>query len=157
MCNGRETMLQLVKGLDDGAAAVNIRRSAETIGDFLKRKAFAKNVAARAGVLPAKVRGKCCWVDVFEIATSLPGVAHLTFKITRVRSSESGALEANQSTSRRMTSASSAEVSSWCCSIRRRMRVVPKNWPSLLAVSAMPSEWKTRMSPTSSVTPHSSY
>ena len=90
--NGREAVLEFVESIRDGAAAVNVRGSAKTIGDFLKRQALAKNAPARASVLPGKVRSECCWVDVPEISTSLPGDAHFTFKITRVRSSESGAL-----------------------------------------------------------------
>src|SRR2546430_1636448 len=75
------------------------------------------------------MRRKRSRIQVFELAwRKINRMAHRTFATTNVRSSESGALCVNQSTSRRITSAISVAEASWCCSISFISRVVPKNW-----------------------------
>ena len=79
--------------------------------------------------LPAKVRAEGSRIYSFQVRTRF-GNAHRTLAITSVRSSASGAFCVNQSTSRRIRSASSVACNSWCCSINLRSFSVPKNCPS---------------------------
>src|SRR5271165_5571128 len=157
MGNAAQAAINFTKGIGDSAPAVDIRGRRKTPGDVGKRHAFAKYFArGSSGLFPGKLRRVTRGINVRQRTPRLAGAAHFTFITTSVRSSERGALCENQSTSFRTRSAISAAEISCCCSISMRSRSVPNSWPSLLLVSAMPSEWKTRMSPDSIVTLHSS-
>src|SRR5467141_1403776 len=152
---------QLVVSVANRRLAVDIRWRARLLRYVPQRNALATNRFACPGIsarfFPRKVWSERCRIDVRMLLALLRGrIAHRTFSTTKVRSSASGALSANKSTSRRTRSASSVAVTSCLSSISLRNRCVPKNCPSLLVVSAIPSEWNTRMSPGTSVTPHSS-
>src|SRR5258708_27231168 len=156
-----ESLVQFLIGAINRSAAIHVRWRTKFVRDRIQRHSFAHHFVhardPRTVLLPFEVWREGSWVYVFEFAgRRIIRMAHRTFAITRVRSSASGALCVNQSTSRRITSAISGAEDSWCCSISFISRVVPNNWPSLFIVSAIPSEWNTRMFPDSSVTPHSS-
>ncbi len=81
--------------------------------NFGERHVFAEDFAGGfSHLFPGKLRSVGCGIDVGQPAPSLAGGAHFTFMTTSVRSSESGALWENQSTSFRTRSAiSAAEIS----------------------------------------------
>src|SRR5580704_17790240 len=141
-------------------AAINVSRRSKGGRGAGEVHSFAEHVLNALGVrgfLPGELRREFRRVDKFQVLTGPRRLrAHRTFSTTSVRSSASGALCANQSTSRKSKSANSVALSSCCCSMSRRSFSVPKNCPSLLLVSASPSEGKTIIFPGSSVTPHSS-
>src|SRR5450432_1193810 len=103
--------MQFPHGLFDSCTAVNVNRSAKPLGDFTQRDAFTIDFARAAGLFlfPCIVRREGGGIYVCQVLSGLGGATHFTLTMTRVRSSESGAFCVNQSTSRRMTSASSAE------------------------------------------------
>src|SRR5271154_2733546 len=157
-----QTAMEFAIGIADGGAAVKICWRAEFFRGVRKQDTFAVDIVAAttaslAARLPRKVRRERGGIDESRrgLRRGATG-AHRTLAMTKVRSSESGALCVKRSTSRRMASDNSVAVSSWRCSIKVRRRSVPKNCPSELEASARPSEWKTKISPAASVTPHSS-
>src|SRR5229473_1240278 len=140
-----ETVDELVVRVFDRAPAIDVGWRPELIGNVAKGHAVAGDCCIVTRVarqrLPEKVWREAGGVHERQL---LAGVcrraAHRTLSTTRVRSSESGADCENQSTSRRTRSANSAAPASCLSSISLRKRSVPKNWPSVLVVSAMPSE-----------------
>src|SRR6266568_188334 len=124
--------VQLVKSVFNRRSAVQISRRPYFFSNRPQRNSFAKHLfdegASRPALLPREVRREGSRIDIFEFARrTVIRMAHRTFATTSVRSSESGALWVNQSTSRKMRSAISVAAASWCCSINLRSRSVPKN------------------------------
>src|SRR5260370_2119082 len=148
---------QLVVSAANRRLAVAIRWRARLLRYVPQRHALASNRFACPGIsarfLPRKVWSECCRIDVRMLLALLRGrLAHRTFSTTKVRSSASGALSANKSTSRRTRSASSVAVTSCLSSITLRNPFLPKNCPSLLIVSPIPSQWTTRLAPATTTT-----
>jgi len=142
--NSAELAIELSVSLANRRSAIAIRRSAEGFCRADKIDALAKNmfdILIARGFFPGKVRREFRRVHVRQLfRRTAPSRAHRTFSTTSVRSSAGGAPCANQSTSRITRSASSLALDSWCFSMSERSFSVPKYWPSLLLVSAMPSE-----------------
>src|SRR5882757_5297691 len=102
---------------------------------------IARKPTNRLFFFPRKMWRETCRINEGNsLAPLRQHAAHRTFNTTNVRSSASGALSAKKSTSRNTMSANSAAVTSCLSSINLRKRAVPKNNPSLLVVSAIPSE-----------------
>jgi len=123
--------------------AIQIKGLSKFLHRIGKGKSLAKDRLAfsRLLFLPAKIGRELRRVYVSMILRWYRRLcAHRTFKITSVRSSDRGALCANQSTSRKIMSDNSVAVSALCASMIFRSRSVPKNCPSLFDVSAIPSE-----------------
>src|SRR5713226_8234945 len=151
---------KLIVSAPNRCLAVDVCRCARFFRYVAQRNALAATrftpIGLAAGFFPGKMWRERCRIDERRLLALRDRPAHRTFITTKVRSSASGALLANQSTSRRTISASSVAVTSCLSSISLRKRCVPKNCPSPFVVSAIPSEWNTRMLPGDSVTPHSS-
>src|SRR5271154_3344354 len=111
-----ETAVELTVSIRDGRAAIKISGRAERSRRRNKIDAFAKNMLNAffsGGLFPGELRREFGRVDKRKLATRIAGLrAHRTFKMTSVRSSESGAPCANQSTSRKRRSASSVALTS---------------------------------------------
>ncbi len=140
-----KSLVQFPVGIINRSAAVCVSRRAKFLRHRFQRHPLAHYFFAahvpRPAFGPRKMRRESRRVHVFYFAgRRITRMGHRTFATTSVRSSESGAPCVNQSTSRRIASAISAAVASWCCSISFISRVVPKNWLSLFAVSTIPSE-----------------
>src|SRR5215469_3280917 len=142
--NSAQPLLEFTVSVVNRSAAIQIRRRRKPVGHGWQRHSLAEHLFVGwcgGGLLPREIRRERRRIDKLQFARrSRVRVAHRTFITTSVRSSDRGALLENQSTSLKMLSANSAAGRSWCFSINSRSRVVPKNWPSLLAVSVMPSE-----------------
>ena len=155
-----EAAVQFVKGVHDGAAAVHVGGRAETIRRSPASAKTSQKTSAAAREFFQREMRREPWPDPRSSgsARALLRDAHFTF------SDDQCAIVGKRRALREPSRLPEDLVGDICrgefvmlLDEALRMRVVPKNWPSLFAVSAMPSEWNTRMSPTSSVTPHSSY
>src|ERR1700683_1061258 len=140
-----KSVMQLLLRVINGGTAINVGRSADLCGNIRQAHAFARHrLCAQREIprrFPREMRRKRGGIDESMLSGgNLGGSAHRTLSTTSVRSSARGAPCANHSTSRKTWSASSAAFSSCCSSMILRQRSVPKNWPSLLAVFALPSE-----------------
>src|SRR5690242_15718192 len=139
-----EPLIEFYVCLADRRSAIAIRWSAEGLCRADKIDALAKNmfnILIPRGFFPGELRREFRRVHVRQLLRRpAPSRAHRTFNTTSVRSPAGGAPCANQSASRITRSASSLALDSWCFSISERSLSVPKYWPSLLLVSAMPSE-----------------
>ncbi len=126
-------------GLLDARAAVEISGRPELLRDLLHGNAFAKQARFSVG----KSRSIAHRIGhTWRSSNSRVGNgrAHLTFITTRVRSSVMAPPWVYSCTSSRMRSASSAEVKCVLSASRFFNRSVPKNFPSRLLASVIPSE-----------------
>src|SRR5260370_21338811 len=108
---------ELVVSAANRRLAVDIRWRARLLRYVPQRNALATNRFACRGIsarfLPGKVWRERCRIDVRMLLALLRGrLAHRTFSTTNVRSSASGPLSPNKSTSRRTRSATSSAVPS---------------------------------------------
>src|SRR5262249_21353397 len=104
----------LVSGFNRGAA-IEVKRAAKPFRSTCEPNILAKYGFTSSGFLfsPLKKRREFSRINVGKRLARRRGLrAHRTFSTTRVRSSESGALCANQSTSRKIMSESSVAESS---------------------------------------------
>src|SRR5215469_18567528 len=98
MGNSAQAGIDFAERVGDGLPAVNINWRAEAARDFRQRNALAKDFAgARGGLAPEKMRRVLSGIRVLQSAAGLGVGAHFTFRTTRVRSSDKGALCENQS------------------------------------------------------------
>ena len=112
-----QTAIELLVSIGNGGAAIEISRRAERFRSSLNEvDALAKNVLNvffSSGLFPCELRREFGRVDKRQFFTRIGSLrAHRTFRTTSVRSSDSGALCANQSTSRKSRSASSVALTS---------------------------------------------
>src|SRR5580704_6858344 len=111
MRNTAEAAIYFVKRIGNGAAAVYVYGCFVAPGDFGEWYVFTEDFARGfVPLFPGEMRSVVRGVDVGQPAPRLAGGAHFTFMTTSVRSSESGALCENQSTSFSTRSAISAAV-----------------------------------------------
>src|SRR5580704_17780379 len=109
-----QTAIELLVSIGNGRAAIEIRRRSKFLGGLNEVNALAENVfnfLLFSGFFPCELWREFSRVDKHQFFTRIGSLrAHRTFNTTSVRSSDSGALCANQSTSRKSRSASSVAL-----------------------------------------------
>src|SRR5580693_3452488 len=114
--NLAQASVELPISICDRRAAIEVRWRSEGSCRVNEVDLLAENMLDTffaSGFFPVKMRREFRWIDKRQfLACIARSRAHRTFNTTSVRSSESGALWANQSTSRKITSASSVALTS---------------------------------------------